>query len=92
MKAETQAILNLIDAMPNFSRKVFFADIAELVEPVKFYSAEELVERYGVTSQTICNWGRDKKLVPSLAVGAKCIRYSAKDLAEFEQKYQGKKE
>jgi transcriptional regulator with XRE-family HTH domain len=90
MKSETVAILNLIDAMPNFSRAEFLADISNLVQPIKFWSAEELAERYGVTEQTIRNWERDKKLVPSLVVGAKCVRYSASDLAEFENKYPGK--
>jgi DNA-binding XRE family transcriptional regulator len=88
MNAETLAILNFVDAMG--CRSAFLRDIEPLVNENKFYSAEELAERYGVSEQTIRNWARDGKLEPDLKVGAGCLRYSSAVIADFEAKHRGK--
>lgn len=90
MRSETVAILALVDAMPNFSRADFLHDLEPLVNAGRFYTAEELAERYAVSEQTIRNWARDKKLEPTIKVGQGCLRYSAAELAEFEKNNPGK--
>jgi DeoR/GlpR family transcriptional regulator of sugar metabolism len=87
MNAETIAILNLLDAMG--CRTAFLRDIEPLVSGNKFYTAEELAERYAVSEQTIRNWAKEKKLIPTIKVGIGCLRYSSSDLAEFEKKHPG---
>jgi uncharacterized protein YjcR len=82
----------MADAIPGYSRNQLLADLEPLVKAGKFYSCEELTERYGVTIQTLKNWAKDKKLVPDLKVGAGCVRYSAALLAEVEKKHRGKEE
>ena len=88
MKSETLAILNVLDAL-GISRKDFFEDLRPLIVEEKFYTAEDLAVRYAVSEQTIRNWAREKKLVPSIKVGVGCLRYSASDLAEFEKNNPG---
>jgi hypothetical protein len=87
MNAETVAILNLVDAMG--CRSAFLRDIEPLISEVKFYTAEDVAARYSVTEQTVRNWAREKKLVPTIKVGGGCLRYSSSDLAEFEKKHPG---
>jgi hypothetical protein len=89
MRSETTAILNLADSIPGYSHDQLLFDLEPLISAKKFYSAEELAVRYGVTEQTIRNWAKDHKLVPDLAVGKGCVRYSAAVLAEFEKNYRG---
>jgi hypothetical protein len=88
MRSETLAILNLLDTF-GMQRKDFFADLAPLLVEEKFYTAEDVAARYSVTEQTVRNWAKDKKLVPTIKVGGGCLRYSASDLAEFEKKHPG---
>ena len=89
MRSETISILNLVDSLP-MGRKGFFQDLAPLLVEEKFYTAEAVAERYSVTEQTVRNWARDKKLVPTIKVGGGCLRYSASDLAEFEKNNPGR--
>lgn len=89
MHAMTNIILNMAESIPDFGRDKLLADLEPLITAQKFFSAEELAVRYGVTEQTIRNWAKDKKLVPDLTVGKGCVRYSAAVLAEFENKYRG---
>jgi hypothetical protein len=79
----------MADAIPGYSRDQLLADLEPLIASKKFYTTQELAERYEVTIQTIKNWTKDKKLVPTLKVGDGCVRYSAADLAEFEKKFPG---
>lgn len=85
MRSETVAILGMIDALPNFSRSEFFADIEHLVKPAKFYTQKEVAERYGVTVQTLINWEKQGRLSPDMRAGAGFIRYSESCLNKFEQ-------
>ena len=85
MRSETVAILGMIDALPNFSRAEFFADIEHLVTPSKFYTQKEVAERYGVTVQTLINWEKQGRLSPDMRAGAGFIRYSETCLNNFEK-------
>lgn len=85
MKPETVAILNLCDTLPNFSREDLLDDLQYLLPKKAFYSAQELSDRYGVTTQTLKNWEAKKALVPDFHAGAGCVRYSAAVVAAFEK-------
>jgi hypothetical protein len=89
MRSESTALLIMADSIPGYSRDQLLADLEPLIASKKFYTTQELAERYEVTIQTIKNWTKDKKLVPTLKVGDGCVRYSAADLAEFEKKFPG---
>lgn len=88
MQSETNIILSLADALPGYGRDRMLEDLEPLIRAKKFFTVQEVAERYGVTVQTVKNWAKEK-LVPSLRVGEGCVRYSAADLAEFENKYRG---
>lgn len=49
----------------------------------KFYSCEEIAERYGVKIITVYDWIKLQKL-PAVKIG-KQYRITAEDLAEFER-------
>lgn len=89
MRSETTAFLIMADSITGYGRNQLLADLEPLITAKKFYTTQELAERYEVTIQTIKNWAKDKKLVPTLKVGDGCVRYSAADLAEFEKKFPG---
>lgn len=89
MRSESTALLIMADSIPGYGRDQLLADLEPLIASKKFYTTQELAERYEVTIQTIKNWAKDKKLVPTLKVGDGCVRYSAADLAEFEKKFPG---
>jgi hypothetical protein len=91
VRTETLALLNMADAIPNYSRDIFLDEIETLVARRKFYTCEELTHRYGVTVQTLKNWEKDEMLIPDLRVGKNCVRYSAACIAAFELKHPGKK-
>jgi hypothetical protein len=92
MRAETIALLNMADAITDYSRDLFLKDVEYLIAAKKFYTGEELTIRYGVTLQTLKNWEKAGKLVPDLRVGNGCVRYSAATIADFENKHPGKGE
>lgn len=50
----------------------------------KFYSCEEIAERYGVKIITVYDWIKLQKL-PAVKIG-KQYRITAEDLAEFERR------
>lgn len=89
MRSETTALLVMADSIPGYSRDILLAEVEPLIAAKKFYNTQELSERYGVTVQTIKNWAREGKLIPTLKVGDGCVRYSAADLAEFEKNFSG---
>jgi hypothetical protein len=90
MRSKTLLILELVDAMSDYDRDALLQDLEELLARKKYYTTEELSDRYSVTIQTLKNWEKDRKLVPDLRVGAGCVRYSAAVVAEFERKHPGK--
>lgn len=90
MLAITAAILGMADAIPGYSREDFLKDVELLIAQKKFYSCEELSERYGVTIQTLKNWEKDQILIPDLRVGKGCVRYSAAAVEKFEKAHPGK--
>lgn len=92
MRAETSAVLLFVEALPNYCREYLLQDLEPLVSSTRYYTAEDVANRYSVTGQTIRNWEKEKILVPDLRVGKGCVRYSAAVLAEFEKKHPGKKE
>lgn len=49
----------------------------------KFYSCEQVAERYGVKVATVWTWVREKKL-PAVKIGG-VYRVRESDLAEFEK-------
>ena len=92
MRSETLAILTLADGIPNFSRQQLLKDLEQLIKQGQYYTTAEVAQRYAVTKQTILNWEKSARLVPSLRVSDGCTRYSSADLAEFEEKhYPGKR-
>lgn len=92
MRSETTAFLLMADSITGYGREQLLSDLEPLFRAGKFYTVDELSERYGVSKQTIRNWASDKKLVPDLRVGDGCVRYSAKVVAEFEINFRGDKE
>lgn len=48
----------------------------------KFYSCEQVAERYSVKVKTVWSWIRDKRL-PAVRIG-KCYRIRREDLEAFE--------
>ena len=49
----------------------------------KFYSCEQVAERYGIKVSTVWEWVREKRL-PAVKIG-KLYRISPEDLADFEK-------
>lgn len=49
----------------------------------KYYTCEDIAERYGVKVSTIWDWIRQKKL-PAISIG-KIYRIKESDLLEFER-------
>ena len=92
MRAETEALLNMADAITGYSREVLLQDVEKLIMRKKFWTCEELAERYVVSIQTLKNWEKEGKLVPDLRVTGGCVRYSAFVIAEFEKNHPGKGE
>lgn len=90
MRSETHLILELADTMSGYGRECLLADVELLIAQKKYYTTEELSDRYGVTIQTLKNWEKDQILIPDLRVGKGCVRYSAAAVAEFERKHPGK--
>lgn len=89
MRSETNIILSLADTLPGYGRDRMLEELEPLIRAKKYFTVQEIAERYCVTQQTVKNWAKGKTLVPSLRVGEGCVRYSAADLAEFEKKYRG---
>lgn len=91
MRAETIALLNVADSIENYGREQFLKDCEKLIDQKRFYSCEELSERYDVSIQTLKNWEEQKKLVPDLRIGKGCVRYSAFVIEQFERNHNPEK-
>jgi len=56
----------------------------------KFYTCEQVAERYGVKVTTVWDWVREQKL-PAISIG-RSYRIREKDLLDFEQNNRTDKE
>ena len=90
MKAETLAVLQVADLVVPGGRAAFLADIVPLVAAEKFFTTEDVAERYSVSIPTVKYWRSSGKLVPTFKVPGGSVRYTLADLQRFE--LTGKKE
>lgn len=90
MKAATLTVLQVADLVVPGGRNAFLDDIVPLVADRKFFSTEDVAERYSVSIPTVKYWRQAGKLVPTLKVPGGSVRYTLADLQKFEQT--GKKE
>ena len=90
MKAATLTVLQVADLVVPGGRTAFLADIVPLVASQKFFTTEDVAERYSVSIPTVKYWRKEGTLVPSLKVPGGSVRYTLADLQKFEQT--GKKE
>lgn len=91
MNALTQSLLTVADTIFPGGRAAFLDDLVPLVADKKFFSTEEVAERYRVSIPTVKNWRKEGKIVPTLKIPGGSVRYTLADLQNFEQQT-GRKE
>ena len=91
MKAATLTVLQVADLVVPGGRNAFLDDIVPLVASKRFFSTEDVAERYSVSIPTVKNWRASGRLVPTLKIPGGSVRYTLADLVQFE-KQTGKKE
>ena len=91
MMAATVALLTLADAVVPGGRQALLDDLAPLVGAKKFFTTEDVAERYAVSLPTVKFWRQRGVLVPGLKIPGGTVRYTLAELLEFEKKT-GRKE
>ena len=91
MNAATAAVLALADATIPGGRDTLLNDLVPMLADRKFYTAEQVAERYAVSLPTVRMWATRGKLVPSFKIPGGTARYTLEDLNEFERN-SGRKE
>ena len=91
MKAATLTVLQVADLVVPGGREAFLADIVPLVAAQKFFTTEDVSERYSVSIPTVKYWRKEGRLVPTLKIPGGSVRYTLADLYKFEHQT-GKKE
>lgn len=87
MTPQTAAILNLADAVLKGGRQSLIADLVDELAARKYYTTEDVAQRYAVSKDCIKKWRENGTLTPSLRIENGTVRYSLKDLQLFEAKY-----
>ena len=91
MNTTTQTLLTVADLIVPGGRAAFLEDLVPLVADKKFFSTEEVAERYRVSVSTVKHWRDVGMIVPTLKIPGGSVRYTLADLQKFEQET-GRKE
>ena len=83
MQKTTESILTILDSLPG-GRMAFLEDIAAEFAHLRFYTAQDVADRYQVSKSLVSKWATDGLLVPSLKVSGGTARYTLADLIAFE--------
>ncbi len=84
MKPTTAAILALADAVIPGGREALLADLLPMMAKERFFSAEDVAERYHVSLSCVKQWRQSGLIKPSMVITAGTVRYSLLDLKRFE--------
>lgn len=68
---------------------VLFADLVQLIAG---FTTEDVAKRYRVSIQAVKMWRKGGKIVPTLRIPGRLVRYSLADLQRFERRFESKTE